>query len=393
MAIVAIVASVSIVLNGCSEYDDAALWDEVRKQADRLAALEAWQTQVNGNIGSLQGLVTALQAGDMITGVTSFETPAPGGYTVTFSKGNPITIYNGAKGDPGNDGAPGGPGEPGAPGADGAPGAPGAPGADGAPGTPGAPGSAPEIGVAQFPDENGEYYWTLNGNFIEVDGKKLPVTGKGDTGEQGSQGVAGITPKLRVNTDDGQWEASYDNGVSWEVVGVSPVGNGDVIFAGVDYSHDDYVVFNLVSGGTLQIAKYKGIDVVFEQPEGFEFGEKRDVPFTTTGSVTIIRIVSVTQDWKVTMDFDGSEGTFGITAPLSFNDQNREGEAVILASDGADRTVMRTLLFYQAEEDWDTDLAVGAVLFSEDFDWIAPLWPAVNFKPKLKLKSYHYSLN
>lgn len=56
------------------------------------------------------------------------------GYTITFSKGNPITIYHGKDGQDGEDGI------------------------------------TPTISVKK--DTDGVYYWTLNGEFIVVDGGK-----------------------------------------------------------------------------------------------------------------------------------------------------------------------------------------------------------------------------
>lgn len=62
------------------------------------------------------------------------------GYTITFSKSNPITIYHGKDGQNGTDG------EDGKPGVD---------------GEDGKNGHTPVIGVKQ--DTDGSYYWTLDG--------------------------------------------------------------------------------------------------------------------------------------------------------------------------------------------------------------------------------------
>jgi hypothetical protein len=54
-------------MSDCKDYDDSKVWDNLydlqlaqEEQARRLAALEAWQTTVNGNIDALQGIATAL---------------------------------------------------------------------------------------------------------------------------------------------------------------------------------------------------------------------------------------------------------------------------------------------------------------------------------------------
>ncbi|MDR3351241.1 MAG: DUF4988 domain-containing protein, partial [Prevotellaceae bacterium] len=92
---------------GCQKpekYDDSALRGDVNELKNRVAALEAWQATANSNITALQGLVNALQERRYITNVTPFDIPAPGGYTITFSTGEPITISNGEKGDNGEPG-------------------------------------------------------------------------------------------------------------------------------------------------------------------------------------------------------------------------------------------------------------------------------------------------
>jgi hypothetical protein len=76
-----------LAISGCEKYDDSALWSEVSSQSKRLAALEAWQATVNGNITALQELVNALQNQRYITDVSAFATPAPGGYTISFNTG------------------------------------------------------------------------------------------------------------------------------------------------------------------------------------------------------------------------------------------------------------------------------------------------------------------
>ena len=68
------------------------------------------------------------------------------------------------------------------------------------------------------------YYWTLDGNFIIQNGNKLPVTGKDrqnvSNSSNSSNGTNGITPLLQVNTTANQWMISYDNGNSWQIVGL-----------------------------------------------------------------------------------------------------------------------------------------------------------------------------
>ncbi|MDR3351087.1 MAG: hypothetical protein LBN98_05545 [Prevotellaceae bacterium] len=299
-----------MVFAGCQKYDDSALRGDVNELKNRVAALEAWQATANSNITALQGLVDALQERRYITNVTPFDTPAPGGYTITFSTGAPITISNGEKGDNGE------------------------------------PGATPQIGVAEYPANSGVYYWTLNSVFIEINGQKLPVTGP-----KGEDGTPGITPKLRINAATNEWEVCLTGDCAedseWTSLDIKATGEqGDAIFAanGVDNSHPDYVVFTLANGGgTITLPKYRAIAIHFTQPEKFAENDVQTVPYTLTGNVEHVKVMSVTPDWTVTHTQTGDAGTFTITAPATFTLDNEAGEAVLLISDGAERTVMRTI--------------------------------------------------
>jgi hypothetical protein len=211
-----------IALDGCERYDDSALWNEMKSQAARIVALEAWQATVNTNIYALQNIVAALEENDYVTSVEQFAVPSPGGYYIHFTKSPQATILNGEQGKQG---------------------------------------VTPQIGGK---DSLGIYYWTLNGEFIEVDGIKLPITG--------DKGDKGITPQLHVNPDTDYWEVSYDGGASWTSLDVKATGPqgpmGDAIFAssGVDNSSPDYVLFTLADGVAIKVPRYS------ETPRLLTFG-------------------------------------------------------------------------------------------------------------------------
>lgn len=124
----------ALVLSSC-KYDDDDIWNSVHGLEDRVAKLEELCKQMNTNISSLQTIVTALQNNDYVTGVTPvMQSGKEVGYTITFSKSNPITIFHGKDGQNGMDG------------------------------TDGKDGTTPTIGVKQ--DVDGIYYWTLDGDWL-----------------------------------------------------------------------------------------------------------------------------------------------------------------------------------------------------------------------------------
>ena len=122
----------ALTLAAC-KYDDSELWEQVNQnteelaaQAARIAALEAWQAETNTNIEALQ---TLLSTTDYITAVTPVvKDGVEVGFTISFLNTPAITIYHGTKGDKGDKG------------------------------------DTPQIGATQADD--GNWYWTLNGEFL-----------------------------------------------------------------------------------------------------------------------------------------------------------------------------------------------------------------------------------
>ncbi|MDD2595740.1 MAG: hypothetical protein PHD11_08010, partial [Bacteroidales bacterium] len=96
----------------------------------------------------------------------------------------------------------------------------GATGAAGKDGKDGKDGSSPVVSVKLFTD--GNYYWTINGEWLIVDGNFVPATGP-----QGQRGATG--PK------------------------------GDAVFAtnGINNTNTDHVEFTLANGTKIQLPRYK----------------------------------------------------------------------------------------------------------------------------------------
>ena len=210
-----------VALTSC-KYDDDDLWNSVHGLENRVAKLEELCKQMNTNISSLQTIVTALQNNVYVTGTTPLMKDGKEiGYTITFSKGNPITIYHGKDGQDGEDG------------------------------------TTPTIGVKK--DTDGVYYWTLNGEFIVVDGGKIKAEGK-----DGTNGTNGTTPQFKIEND--YWFVSYDNGTNWtqlgKATGEDGVG-GDSMFSGVDYeTSTDYVIFTLSNGTQIKLPTWSAFEAL-----------------------------------------------------------------------------------------------------------------------------------
>ena len=245
------------------QYDDTAIWNEVRNHENRIAKLEVLCNQMNTNVLSLQNIVEALHDNDYVTNVSSvLENGEEVGYTISFSKSGSITIYHGADGKDGQDGDDG---------KDGVDGQDGADGKDGQAGVDGKDGYTPVIGVKKGND--GIYYWTLDGQWlINDDGDMIPVTGRAGTdgingtdgtdgtdgkdGIDGKDGADGITPKLKI--EDGYWYVSYDNGVTFTMLGEAKGDKGDSFFKEV-FMEDNFLVIKLMDGSSFKLPYFNGI--------------------------------------------------------------------------------------------------------------------------------------
>lgn len=191
--------TVLFLLGACS-YDDSALREELEAQQKRIAALETLCTAMNKDIKSLQTLLgqNFISAFEAIT-----EIGAITGYRFTLTDGSTIDIKIPTDGHVGTDG------------------------------------TTPVPGVKK--DADGNYCWTLDGEFIVVDGHRLPATGE-----------AGMTPLLGIR--DGYWAVSYDGGSSWQVLfPATTTSTQPTVFSGVDASSGTYVILYLTAGGSLTL--------------------------------------------------------------------------------------------------------------------------------------------
>ena len=326
-----------------NDYVIFTLSDGTQIKLPTWSAFEALQTlcnQMNTNISSLQTIVTALQNNDYVKGVSPImQSGKEIGYTITFTKSDPITIYHGKDGQDGNDGAPG------------------------------QDGTTPVIGVMRHTD--GVYYWTLDGEWLtDTAGNKIKAEGTdgkdgtdgkpGEDGQQGQDGLPGkdgITPQLRIEA--GYWEISYDNGDSWTQLGKAtgedgapgqdgkPGENGkdgDSIFSKIEDKASE-VVFTLADGVTaITIPKYAvptPLGITFDTTESVNVlpGKSYEIGYTLEGAneQTIIDAIAQNGYRARVVKTDYKSGKIVITAPETVVDDR----IIVLVNDGNDRALMR----------------------------------------------------
>lgn len=167
----------SAVFSGCDKYDDSSIKSDINDLKQRVTTLEQQCKMMNENITSIQSILSAVQKQDGIVSIT--DLPDGAGYSVLFSSGKLIYLYNGKNGADGRDGIDG---------------------------------NTPQISVKI--DSDGIYYWTIDGEWMMVDGKKVKAVGTdGTDGKGGNNGKDAITPQLKI--EDDFWYISYDEGKTW----------------------------------------------------------------------------------------------------------------------------------------------------------------------------------
>ena len=263
-------------------YDDAPLWEKINDHEDRITILEQLCREMNSNISALQTLVNVIQEGDYIKSIVAVTKDGSIiGYTITFAKNDPITIYHG---DNGKDGY------------------------------------TPQIGVKK--DIDGIYYWTLDGKWLtDEEGNKIKAIGidgedgtDGKDGENGTNGIDGIIPQLKI--ENGYWYVSYNNGSTWTQLDKAAGENGadgasgkdgDSFFSSV--TTDDYGVHFSLADGT-EFTVPLAHDSLLAELDDISF-----IPKYTDGKATVTRYAN----GVILTEFDFSVAPTSVVTIISEN--------------------------------------------------------------------------
>lgn len=248
---------------------------------DRVDVLEqkvsALESKVNQNVNSINELVEAAKKAVTITKVETLTD----GYKIYFSDGTISTISNGVNG------------------------------ADGKDGVDGKDAVAPVIGIKE---EEGVYYWTIDGEFVLNNGQKVPVTGKD-----------GLTPQFKIQ--DGKWYVSFD-GNTWDAVPVTGTEKPELVMSETD---DEYV-FTL-GETSIRIAKEHAFMIkVTSDVQKVTPGEVVSFGYTVTGADATTHVIIEANGVEAQLDEEKSLVT--VTVPSVIEDNSYVMVKAIRNSDG-----------------------------------------------------------
>lgn len=223
----------ALVAVSCQQVD-TDLAKRVENLEGRVAALESQVTAVQSSIEALQTLIGALKADLTVASVT----PKDGGFVIKFSDGTSYTIEDGVDGVDGKD--------------------------------------APVVGVKQ--DTDGQWYWTLDGEWLLNDGAKVAA--------RGADGTDGVTPQLKV--EDGWWLVTYDGSEWVRLVEADASASTPSITVTED---EDNVYFTQSDGTVITIAKISSFAFFVDTPEVVVLSaEPFEVPYIVTKADETVKL-------------------------------------------------------------------------------------------------------
>lgn len=284
------IAAAAMMFAGCTK----ELTQKVDKIEKDLASLETrvaeLEKSLNAEVASIKTLIEAVQKNVFVTSVKE----TADGYEILFSDGKKATLTNGK---------------------DGKDGANGTNGTNGTDGKDGKDGATPVVGIAA--GEDGVLYWTVDGNFIEVNGAKVPATGA--AGENGAAGADAPVPSFEIDENGHLWvtvgETKTDLG---KVVGENGTNgtngtNGDAWFSAVEVVNGNLVV-TLADGETvLTLPVYTEFGLTLEAAE-IALGGTAEVKYTVTGeSEDVVVRAYAAEGWKAVVD--AKKAVVNVTAP------------------------------------------------------------------------------
>ena len=285
-----LVAAFGMLFTAC-EYDDSAINGRIDDLENRVTELEETIAALNQDIAGVQTLVGAMQNNVYVSKIVKGET----GYEVYFTNGEKITIADGKAGEAGKDG----------------------------------------VTVTILLDEDGQYYWAVTKDgvtefLLDENGNKLPVKGE-----------KGNTPLMRVvmEGETGYWEASYDNGETWERIlledgtPVTTSGGAGGLFkdAYID-TETNSAIFVFLNGEQIVIPLGSELYIKFEgeavEKVDFKYGETQTFQMEAAG--VLKTVVTTPDEWKASYDKETMVWT--ITAPTAEHAAcaDTEGEVSII---------------------------------------------------------------
>lgn len=281
-AIASLVCAGMMLFTSCQKYDDSSINGRVDDLENRVTELEKLVSDLNTTVQSLSTLVRDLQDDIRVVSMTTLET---GGYELTLSNGQTLTIKDGEDG------------------------------------------KEPSIGVKE--DENGILCWTVNGDFLKNEGANVPVS---------------VAPEFEIR--EGQLYYKVGDG-EWQLIeGSANIGVVKDVRKSEDGTK---VIIELADGTIeIPIVQTQTFSLNIENTEvAVSAGATTQVNYTITSADDATKVTAIpVNGYSVTVSsVSVSEGTLNVTAP----DPVVDADIYIVAVNGAGLTSAKILSFAEGQ--------------------------------------------
>lgn len=269
-----VIAAAAMMLVGCTK----ELTQKVDKIEKDLASLETrvaeLEKSLNSEVANLKALINAVEQKIVVASASQ----TTNGWELVLTNGTKVTLTNGKDG---------------------------ANGTNGTNGKDGKDGHTPVVGIKA---ENGVLYWTVDGEFILVDGAKVPATG--------AAGANAPAPSFEIDENGHLLVTVGENKTDLgKVVGANGTNgaNGDSWFSSVEVV-DGNLVVTLADGETTLVLPVNNEFGIALEATAIELGGTAAVKYTVTGdSEDVVVRAYAAEGWKAAVD--AKKSVVNVTAP------------------------------------------------------------------------------
>ena len=299
------------IFSGCYKpYDDTDITKQIEELEGSSAALESLCARLNTDMTMVSRLAEAKALNNKAVEVTPRKDgDKVTGYSVLLSDGSILEITCPSDGK------------------------------DGYIGNPGADAQVPVVGAADF---EGQQCWTLNGEFLKVDGAPVPLYSHAE-GEKRD----GRTPKLKV--ENGKWYSTFAENpteADWTEIHVGVLYGDGNIFSAVNVE-DGNAVFELSSGETLTLPMAKKLLLTLTSASG---------QLAPGGTCEV----------DYTLESDDESVTVEIFAPAGWTASASAGKVSITSAADAQAEMTVQVVVFATESDGESVFQVVNITVKED---------------------------
>lgn len=190
----------------------------------------------------------------------------------------------------------------------------------------------PKVNAAQ--DENGKWYWTMDGKWLNIGGSTVSLIDND------------VSPQVSVKDD--RWMMSIDGSSSWKDMAEAEtdrISAGEYIFSDI-YKKGSFLYFVLDNGKTIPVSTLCDIDILFPDADGAVCaeGQTAKIAYSIVGwdEATKVKCSCDASGWEAKV-----ESTDASTGYIVVTNTGAEGDAAVTvtADNSTGDTISKALIF------------------------------------------------